>query len=103
MTSPEKKLVSNKRSKTQPNTFIIRIWDESIDEDGIIGQWHGSIDHVGDDKHLYFCSFESIYKFICEQTGIVERPRLRWWQLIFTSISTTLFSRTKKRKDSFAD
>ena len=52
------------------DSFVIHIWYESSSGTNQPADWRGTIDHVGEDKRLYFCELEGMQRFIQEQTGI---------------------------------
>ena len=85
MSSNDEPLI--KINNTQSQTFIIRIWNERIKEDGIVDYWHGAIDEVGHNKRLYFYSLDSIARFIREQTGVSEKVGGPWWRTILSKIT----------------
>ena len=62
-------------------SFIIRIWDEAVDDEGQVVTWRGSIDHVGSGKRLYFCDLDGIGRFIQEQARLNPGPGPRWKSL----------------------
>lgn len=66
--------------KSDEFAFIVRIWKDSNDSDGLVSGWHGSIDHVGSNQRLYFYQLESILQFVRERTGIGIKPVKSWWK-----------------------
>lgn len=60
------------------HSFVIRIWHETVDGEGNIVDWRGSIDHVGSGNRLYFYDLEGIARFIREQLGLGSRRPRRW-------------------------
>ena len=50
-------------------SFVVRIWQESVDSDGNVVAWRGSIDDVGDGERTYFADLERILPFIRKQIG----------------------------------
>ena len=91
------------RVKIQPNTFIIRIWDDRVSDDGSVDQWHGSIDHVGSSHHLYFYNLESISGFIREQAGLEGDPKYHWWQSLISALISIFTPRLKSGKDGITE
>ena len=79
--------VDKKTGNSQSRTFIIRIWNERVKENGIVDYWHGAIDQVGSNNRLYFYSLDSITQFIREQTGVSFTAGKPWWQTTFTKIT----------------
>jgi hypothetical protein len=59
-------------------SFVIRIWHEDATDQQKTVVWHGSIDHVGANKRLYFADLDAVVNFIQERVGMVSRSRLRW-------------------------
>lgn len=70
-------------STAATHTFIIRIWQ---DRDGrTVSQpvWRGLVEQVGSDRHVYFFDFESLGRFIQEQTGIPIKKGRRALSALF--------------------
>lgn len=67
--------------------FVVRIWKDSIDENGLVSGWHGSIDHVGSNQRFYFYKLESMLHFIKERTGIGIKPVKSWWKKLCTRLN----------------
>jgi hypothetical protein len=57
------------------HAFIVRVWVESQDGQGRWAVWRGSIDHVGENKRLYFQDLKGVVRFIQEQAGISKRSK----------------------------
>jgi hypothetical protein len=68
--------------KNDIESFIVRIWNEGIDNQGHMTTWRGSIDHVGTNSRFYFNDLEGMVRFIESQTGIVARPSKSWRHFI---------------------
>ncbi len=63
------------------HSFIVRIWSEE-DQEARPGHrkiWRGSIEHVGQDKRLYFYDLNGILRFIREQASIETRTQPLEW------------------------
>lgn len=71
---------------TDTNSFIVRIWIESIPEDSEDPTWRGVIEHVGSTERLYFHDFQSIEKFISEKTNIQTKKNIQWLETLKTKI-----------------
>jgi hypothetical protein len=50
-------------------SFVVRIWQETVDSDGTAVAWRGSIDDVGDGERAYFADLDGILPFIRKQIG----------------------------------
>lgn len=72
--------------------FIVRIWKDSTDENGVISGWHGSIDHVGSNQRFYFYKLESMLHYIIERTGIGIKPMKSWWNKLSAYLKLHFFS-----------
>ena len=68
------------------HAFIVRIWHEEDDTDEEVSSWRGSIEHVGEEKRLYFHELEGIIRFIREETGIQTGPPTPWWRALWVRI-----------------
>jgi hypothetical protein len=90
MSNSDQRQRASMQDKLEANTFIVRIWNEKIGENGEIEYWRGSIDHVGSSKRLYFYSLESISQFISEQTGVVNIHMDSWWHSFVSRFSKQL-------------
>ena len=66
------------RGETQ--AFIVRIWDEALDDKGVPAVWRGSVQQVGSDRQFYFQELDAILRFIEEQTGVKTRRRTSRWR-----------------------
>jgi len=62
-------------------SFIVRLWNETIDATGNAVVWRGSIDHVGSGKRAYFHNLEGAFGFIQEQIGL-RAKRGHWWRAV---------------------
>jgi hypothetical protein len=51
-------------------SFVVRIWQEAIDNEGSTVTWRGSIDHVNSARRLYFQDWETVLSFIQEESGL---------------------------------
>lgn len=51
-------------------SFVVRIWYESVDSQGAVQAWRGSIDLVGDDKRSYFQDLDQLIEVIREQAKL---------------------------------
>jgi hypothetical protein len=72
------------RSEAHPDSFsfIVRVWNETSDEEDDLTGWHGSVERVGQNQRFYVRRPESILEFIKEQTGMKNRrfhPLFAWW------------------------
>ncbi len=56
--------------KTAPHAFIVRIWIDAATTEAPASQWHGIIEQVGSQEHLYFSDLDSIKPYIQEHTGL---------------------------------
>ena len=52
------------------HAFIVRIWHEPLDDEGVQTTWRGSVEHVGSAQRTYFRAIEELVRFIQEQAGI---------------------------------
>lgn len=68
----------NQPPRADCHAFVVRIWKESMDEQGKAIIWHGSIDYVGGNRRLYFYNIDTMAKFILEQAEIRSRKPLDW-------------------------
>jgi hypothetical protein len=65
--------------KRDIHSFIVRVWNEATDKNGVPVAWRGSIDHVGRGERLYFYELNGIVRYIQEQIGVhVKRPASIW-------------------------
>jgi hypothetical protein len=51
-------------------SFIVRIWQEAIDNEHSTSVWRGSIDHVNSARRLYFKDWDAVVSFIQEESGL---------------------------------
>ncbi len=72
------------------HSFIVRIWNEATDQNGVPVTWRGSIDHVGGGERLYFYELDGVIRFIQEQLGIRKKQPISIWQSIFSRIRHAL-------------
>lgn len=64
--------------KDDTQSFVVRVWHEAATDQDETVVWHGSIDHVGANKRLYFADLDAVVRFIQERAGMVSRSRSRW-------------------------
>jgi hypothetical protein len=75
--------------KEDTHSFIIRIWNAAEDRPGKPSAWRGSIDHVGNDKRLYFNDLNSVVCFIHEQVDSVTSTSSSSWESLKDYVSST--------------
>lgn len=56
--------------KSETNSFIVRIWIESSEEEADHPTWRGVIEHVGANDRQHFHELETVTTFIGERTGL---------------------------------
>jgi hypothetical protein len=61
-------------------SFVIRIWDETVGKGEHEASWRGSIERVGSGKRLYFCDLNAIVRFLQEELGLEARASRGWWR-----------------------
>ncbi len=64
------------------HAFIVRVWDEKVDDKGYIVVWRGSIEHVRNQERLHFNDFDDMVRFIREAAGIKRGTPASWWRLL---------------------
>ena len=55
--------------KSRSHSFIVRIWEEPLDDEKSLAIWRGSVDYVGSNERFYFYSLDSIAGYIVEKLG----------------------------------
>jgi hypothetical protein len=68
-------------SETQ--SFIVRVWKESVGERSQGYEWRGSIVHVGSGKRLFFRDMARVRQFIEDQTGMGRKSLGAWMKKLF--------------------
>jgi hypothetical protein len=54
-------------------SFVVRIWQETVRNDGSVVTWRGSIDDVSNGDRSYFDDLNSLAPFIRKQIGLADQ------------------------------
>jgi hypothetical protein len=54
-------------------SFVVRIWQETVRNDGSVVAWRGSIDDVSNGDRSYFDDINSLVPFIRKQIGLADQ------------------------------
>jgi hypothetical protein len=79
-----------------PQSFILRIWNDADSRNGKTKTWRGSIVHVGTGNRIYFHNLNSIPHFIQKQTGMGYGVFYTKLKLLFDWVSQIITTREKK-------
>lgn len=63
------------RSTAGRHTFIVRIWREPREIEGLAPEWRGLIEHIGSGEHRYFRQLEEVDRFIQGYTTLDDADR----------------------------
>jgi hypothetical protein len=62
--------MSDHETDDETQSFIVRVWRETVNSKQQASEWRGSIVHVGSGKRLFFRDLNRVKEFIEAQTGM---------------------------------
>jgi hypothetical protein len=68
--------------------FIVRVWCERRDDDAVVSEWRGSVEHVQSGQRVFFRHLESVTEFMKPHLeGIGIDAQQRFWERISSVIN----------------